>query len=122
MKYLSVSAALLFSACMPRLLPPQVELADHYIHAENFSQDTLSVDSRWWQLFGDSVLDSLINRALVNNRNLAIAASRIQEVRAERIVSRGQYLPQIAFDLSAQGSRTKATGLELSYSLQPSIS
>ncbi|MBE6181168.1 MAG: efflux transporter outer membrane subunit [Rikenellaceae bacterium] len=122
MKYLFVLAALLLSACMPRLFPPQVAIHDHYIYAENFSQDTLSIDSCWWHLFGDSTLDSLIDRALANNRNLAIAASRVQEVRAERVVSRAQYLPQIGVGLSAQGNRTKTTGLEQSYSLEPSLS
>ncbi len=122
MKYLFVSVALLFSACMPHLYPPQVTTPEHYLHAENFSQDTLSIDSCWWRLFGDPMLDSLINRALSNNRNLAVAASRIEEVRAERIVSRSQYLPQIEISRSAQGDRTKATGLKQSYALEASLS
>jgi len=41
MKYLFVLAALLLSACMPRLFPPQVAIYDHFIYAENSFQDTL---------------------------------------------------------------------------------
>jgi len=50
---------------------------------------------RWWTLFRDPTLDSLIDRALRHNRDLKVAISRVREARAEREVAAGAFLPEV---------------------------
>jgi multidrug efflux system outer membrane protein len=38
---------------------------------------------RWWSLFGDQELDSLINRAVRSNKDLKLAEARVREARAQ---------------------------------------
>jgi NodT family efflux transporter outer membrane factor (OMF) lipoprotein len=38
--------------------------------------------SHWWQLYDDPALDALVREALVQNRDLAVAAARVQRARA----------------------------------------
>ena len=69
---------------------------------------------KWWQLFGDEQLNELITVALEQNKDLAIAISRIEEARAALGFVRSDQYPQ--FDVSAGASRGNSipgTGLIL---------
>lgn len=82
--FLLVALAAL-TACNPRLYPPQVETPDNYLYAGRFRQDSLAGSEEWWHVFRDPTLDSLISQALANNRDLAVAYSRVEEAdRADR--------------------------------------
>ena len=52
--------------------------------------------AHWWTVFGDPELESLMERALRNNRDLKTAISRVRQARAEREVAAGGLLPGIA--------------------------
>ena len=52
-------------------------------------------DHQWWTHFNDPVLDTLIDEALKNNQSLAIAKSRVEEARADRLGARSALFPQI---------------------------
>ncbi len=54
------------------------------------------VDQQWWMHFNDPVLNDLIGQALKNNPSLAIAKSRVEEARAERLGARSALFPQIS--------------------------
>jgi outer membrane protein, multidrug efflux system len=54
--------------------------------------------ARWWTVLRDPELDSLIDRALRNNRDLKTAVSRVREARAERQVAAGALLPEVNAD------------------------
>ena len=64
----------------PDFQKPELETPAQYRY------DSLKVDSvailKWWDLFNDPVLDTLIVTALRENKNLLIAISRIEEARA----------------------------------------
>jgi multidrug efflux system outer membrane protein len=45
------------------------------------SLTTQAVNLRWWELFNEPELDTLINIALVNNKDVILAASRIESAR-----------------------------------------
>ncbi len=51
--------------------------------------------ARWWTVLHDPELDSLVDRALRNNRDLKTAVSRVREARAERQVAAGALLPEV---------------------------
>lgn len=58
--------------------------------------DTSTADlSRWWALFGDGTLSSLVDRAVRANPDLRIAAGRVHEARAQAGVVYGELLPEV---------------------------
>jgi NodT family efflux transporter outer membrane factor (OMF) lipoprotein len=55
-----------------------------------------SVDpATWWRAFNDPLLDKLVARALADNPDMAIAASRVRQARLQEIVARSGGLPQV---------------------------
>lgn len=62
--------------------------------------------ARWWTVFNDAALTSLIERAMAENLGLAQAASRIRQARAARVVAAGGWYPSVNADASASRSRT----------------
>ncbi|HEU5047194.1 MAG TPA: TolC family protein [Rickettsiales bacterium] len=60
------------------------------------------VDQTWWKHFNDPTLDSIIAEALKNNKTLQIAAARVEEARAGRLLAQSSLLPQINAEASAQ--------------------
>ena len=59
----------------------------------------------WWELFGDETLKALIEDALNQNYDVAIAASRVEQARYAVGVVRADALPQVGYQGSAE--RTK---------------
>ena len=59
----------------------------------------------WWRGFGDPALGNVVERALANNVDVAIAATRVEEARAQFGVARGQLLPSA--ELGAGGKRER---------------
>jgi len=57
----------------------------------------------WWELFGDEQLNLLVRTALEQNRDMAIAVSRIEEARASLGFVRSDQYPQ--FEVSAGANR-----------------
>lgn len=56
-------------------------------------------DALWWQTFNDPLLDSLVNRGVENNYNVAIAAKRISIAQNSLNSVRGAYYPTIDLNL-----------------------
>jgi NodT family efflux transporter outer membrane factor (OMF) lipoprotein len=61
---------------------------------------------RWWDVFRDPVLNSLIERALTQNLMLAQAESRVRQARAARVTAASEGFPQVSAGSSASRSRT----------------
>jgi len=70
-----------------------------------YRYDSLMVDSvailKWWDLFNDPVLDTLIVTALRENKNLLIAISRIEEARANLGFTGANQYPKLDFKADA---------------------
>lgn len=49
----------------------------------------------WWTLFNDPVLTTLVERALRDSPDMAIAASRVREARLSEVIARSGGLPQV---------------------------
>ncbi len=60
-----------------------------------------AVNARWWEAFGDPQLEVLIERALANNTQIAVAVSRLRQVRGQEQATRGKLFPKL--DASASG-------------------
>ena len=90
-------------------------MPDGYLYGEGFPRDTAALASDWWRLFGDTVLDNLVQRALENNRDVAVAASRVEEARQNLGVVRAQFLPQVGIGVTAEGEYTPQTKIVQTY-------
>lgn len=111
------------SSCNPRLATPQLVKPERYIYGEGFARNAPQSDKEWWRELGDSTLNTLIDSALTNNKNLSVALSRIKEARANLVVVRSTYLPSFAGSIEAGGDYTStAKGIAQSYKILPSAS
>jgi NodT family efflux transporter outer membrane factor (OMF) lipoprotein len=104
----ALAAAVALSGCAvgPDYLEPFVQtphafVAEAAVGSSHASRRT-EVDLRqWWRSLRDKELDSLVDRALISNFDLAIALARVQAAREQIIVVAGAALPQV--DISAGG-------------------
>ena len=62
-------------------------------------------DLKWWELFGDPVLYTLVTTALEGNKDVKIAVGRMAEARAVLGVTRADQFPR----LDAQGGANRGT-------------
>jgi multidrug efflux system outer membrane protein len=53
------------------------------------------IGDRWWTLYGDPVLDRLIEEALAHNQDLAAAAARVEEARALLQITDSALVPSV---------------------------
>lgn len=110
------------AACMPNLQRPVVNPPAAYRYAEAMNQDTLSIAPRWWELFGDTTLNRLIERALANNRDLWTTAARVEEARENLRITRATYLPELDFEVGASATYNDATKITQRYTVEPTLS
>lgn len=114
---------LALSACNLQLATPQLSSPKEYLFGQEFSGEQIELDSCWWQIFGDTTLNRLVTRAVAQNKNIEIAASRIEEARHNLIVTRSTYWPSISGSISAKGEYSSATDkIEQSYKITPQAS
>jgi NodT family efflux transporter outer membrane factor (OMF) lipoprotein len=66
---------------------------------------------QWWTLFNDPLLDRLIDAATQNNRDLMSAIARMDEARAKLGLTRGERLPGVDAQGSANRQKTSDNGL-----------
>ena len=64
-------------------------------------------NTKWWEQFDDPVLNELIETALRENRDLFIAAARVDQFIGALTATRSQFYPQIGY--SADVSRNRAS-------------
>lgn len=92
-------AILGISACAPigpNHTLPQVPVPDAWNASIRAGLDTGTPDiERWWRRFNDPTLNKLIAVTESQNRDLAIAAERIEEARARSGIARGGLAPTV---------------------------
>lgn len=77
--------------------------------------DTL-LKGNWWELFQDSQLAPLVDRALAANQNLKVAAARLDQARAQLLVARADLFPTLSLGASAGRAKDSANRPLSSYS------
>jgi multidrug efflux system outer membrane protein len=93
--------ALLLAGCavQPKYERPAVELPDSWKQtAPRFAED-----GRWWRIYEDASLESVIDEAFASNADLLVAAARVDEARALLRESRSFFFPR----LDAVGSASR---------------
>ena len=103
---ITFSAIIYISGCK---LGPDFE-RPQYEGTESFRFDTINTDTivnlRWWELFNDPVLDTLIKLALEENKDVLIAAARIESARANLGYTKADQWPSFGFAANAGGGNS----------------
>ncbi|MBW2475939.1 MAG: efflux transporter outer membrane subunit [Deltaproteobacteria bacterium] len=88
----------LLPGCMkvgPDFVPPTAPVADSWLQAQDQQISSQSGHhERWWTVFGDPVLNKLVEDAYLQNLSLQIAGLRVLEARAQLGVATGNLYPQ----------------------------
>jgi outer membrane protein, multidrug efflux system len=102
----SFATLLLLASCAltPPYQRPSDALPDNWSDAPQ--QGVAAPGERWWTLYGDPVLDRLVQEALAMNRDLAIAAARVEEARALLRITDAERSPTIDAALGIDRSRS----------------
>jgi multidrug efflux system outer membrane protein len=100
------------TGCMvgPNFQRPVIETPDRFRFSDAEYEEVVNLN--WWELFNDPALDSLVTTALRDNKDVRIAASRIDEARASLGFTRADLYP--AFDIEAGAARGNFAGGRLS--------
>ena len=93
-----VLVVLIMSGCTmigPDYVKPEAPLLEDWAETQDPSLKTGEADyGKWWRVFGDPVLDNLVEKAYRQNLSLQIAAIRIYEARAQLGIAVGNLYPQ----------------------------
>jgi multidrug efflux system outer membrane protein len=90
----------------PPYAPPPLPVAAQYPEADPAGAH--APDIAWQGYFADARLQAMIAQALANNRDIRIAALRVEEARAAYGIARAEQFPTIA--VGASGSRARVPG------------
>ena len=66
---------------------------------------------KWWEQFGDPVLNELIETALRDNRDLRVAAARVDQFIGALTATGSQLYPQIGYGADASRARASQVGM-----------
>ncbi len=104
--------AVLLSGCVlgPNYSRPKINAPENFRSATSTAELTSLGDLPWWNIFNDETLQKLIHEALINNYDLLIAISRVEQARQIAAQARAQFFPQIGYEGSvATGQNTFLT-------------
>ena len=116
----ALAATLALTGCAsmaPPYVPPPLPVAAQY--PETDPAGAHAADIAWQAYFADARLQATIAQALASNRDIRIAALRVEEARAAYGIVRAEQFPTIA--LGASGSRARVPG-DLSVTGRPMTS
>lgn len=99
---LSVSAC---TAVGPDYVRPEIDSPDAW--RVDYAAAADVANTRWWEQFDDPVLTQLIGIALRENKDVRIAAARVEEFAARLDITRSGFYPQIGYN--GQASRNQAS-------------
>ena len=101
----------------PDFQKPEIDQPELFRFAGDAAEMEEAVNLKWWELFSDPVLVSLVNAALQNNLDARAAVSRIEEARAALGFSEADLYPMLDIQGGAQignyigGGRSDSTDM-----------
>ncbi len=103
-------AALLLVGCTvgPDYRRPEVATPEKW--RIDYGQAADVANTRWWEQFGDVVLNGLIEEALRGNLDIRLAAARVDRFIGGLTTTRSQFYPQFGYSLDAGRSRSSRVG------------
>ena len=91
----SVTLLLLVGCAGPRPEPPAAAMVTAPGQWRTPPDPGASVEAGWWASFGDPALSAVVETALAHNTDIEIAASRVEEARAQFQLAQAQRLPNL---------------------------
>lgn len=98
----------------PNYKRPTIQAPDAYrgLDPNAAPQTTASIaDEKWWTLFDDPQLQALIHKAIAQNYDVRIAATRVLQAQAQLGITRADQFPAIYGGASAANTRIPQTKL-----------
>lgn len=74
------------------------------------SPDELPKPRAWWKLYGDGTLNSLVEKALDRNQEIAASAARLKQAREISNQARSLYIPDVNLGIGAKRSKSRFRG------------
>ena len=110
---------LVLAGCMlgPDYQRPSIDAPGVFRFEDKAAKDL--ANTGWWEQIKDPVLNDLIRTALAENKDVKIAAARLEEYLGKYGVSRSQLFPQVG--ANANGSRNRATQSAVPAALPPDV-
>ncbi len=107
-------------ACSPMLQKPHTTTPQEWSYGEGFSTDSTRMSQKWWEIFSDSTLNSLMERAIANNRDLKSTFTNISAAKSQLKIARAEFLPKLSLDAEFEGYRINGTTTK-EYSVTPTL-
>jgi multidrug efflux system outer membrane protein len=126
MRKLAASLALLASACTTlephyvrpdAAIPPSWPVGDAYLRQSEAALPAVT----YQEIFHDPRLQTLIAQALVNNRDLMVAAANISAARQQYRIQRASQFPQVDANAGVTASGDKDDAVSAQYQLGASV-
>jgi outer membrane protein, multidrug efflux system len=101
----SLLALLTLGGCLlgPNYERPAVDTPPAFRFAEPDAKDL--VNTAWWEQFQDPALNQLIATALADNKDVKVAAARVEQFLGQFVTTRSQLFPQIGAGFQGQRER-----------------
>ena len=95
----SITMLFYFQSCKvgPNYQKMEVVAEDNYRFDSTATEADTVLNIRWWTNFNDPILDTLIHFALVENKDVLIAASRVEEARAKLGFTKADMWPKLNY-------------------------
>jgi multidrug efflux system outer membrane protein len=93
----------------PNYQRPKLNIPTDYRSAESADQASIA-DLPWWEVFKDEQLKRLVQVALVNNYDLHVAVTRIEQARQVALQARAQYLPFVNYSVHGSDGKNEFVG------------
>jgi multidrug efflux system outer membrane protein len=120
-KLINITAVLVLTGIVfsckvgPNFQKPEDETPQTFRYTNNAIDSIINL--KWWELFHDPVLDTLIATALRENKNLLVAASRIEQARANVKFNKADMGPKIGAQAGA-GISNQFLGLPIDSNIE----
>lgn len=97
-----VATTAVLTGCVvgPDYRPPEVVAPPQW--RVEYAAAEAAANAVWWQGFGDIALNELVQAALDHNKDLRLAALRVEEARARLRIDRAARLPTLGYSASAR--------------------
>jgi outer membrane protein, multidrug efflux system len=99
------------SGCMvgPNYVRPVIDTPPKW--RIEYPKATEVANTKWWEQFGDPVLNGLIESALRDNQDVRIAAARVDQFVGALVATRSQLFPQVGYGANVSRLRTSRVGI-----------
>ncbi len=106
--FVAIAATLAGCTVGPNYVRPTVPTPDAWRIDYPKAADVANL--KWWEQFGDPVLNQLVETALRDNRDLRVAAARVDQFIGALTATGAQAFPQIGYGADATRARASAVG------------